>query len=57
MDDLNWLLLSDTEITDAGLEHLAGMKSLSRLTINGTKVTPKGIDRLKKALPRLTVDQ
>ena len=33
------------------------MKSLSRLTINGTKVTPEGIDRLKKTLPQLTVDQ
>ena len=29
------------------------MKSLSRLTIKETKVTPEGIDRLKKSLPRL----
>ena len=53
----NWLLLSDTAITDAGLDTLAGMKQLHRLTINKTKVTPAAIERLKKAIPSYQVDQ
>jgi len=57
LTDLNWLLLSETAITDAGLAQLAGMKNLHRLTVNKTKVTPEGVAGLKRAIPRLAVDQ
>ena len=54
---LDWLLLSDTALTDAGLRQLAKMPHLHRLTISGTKVTTAGVNRLKAAIPRLTVDK
>jgi len=47
--DLNWLLLSETAITDAGLRELAGLKNLHRLTVNKTKVTPEGVAKLEEA--------
>jgi Leucine-rich repeat (LRR) protein len=59
---LDHLLLRDTAITDAGLDQLARMKNLRRLTIQSqrpppiVKVTPAGIERLKKAIPVITVD-
>ena len=57
LTQLKWLLLSDTAITDAGLRQLAAMKQLSRVTVDKTKVTAAGVDRLKKAIPKLHVDQ
>ena len=41
---LQWLLLSDTAINDAGLKQLAKMPQLHRLTVSGTKVTDKGVE-------------
>ena len=62
LTDLNHLLLRDTAITDAGLEQLGQMKNLRRLSIQSPrtppilKVTPQGIERLKKAIPAIIVD-
>ncbi len=57
MAELQWLLLSDTAITDAGLRDLAGMKKLRRLTVTKTKVTAPEVEWLKGALLGLTVDK
>ncbi len=38
-------------ITDAGIDHLAGMKGLRVLELAGTGVTRDGVARLQKALP------
>jgi len=53
---LEWLLLVGNDIGDEGLEQLARIASLKRLTISGTKVTPAGVERIKRALPMLSVD-
>lgn len=42
-------------VTDAGLEQLAKCKLLTALDVTQTKVTPEGIAKLKKQLPKLKV--
>jgi hypothetical protein len=44
-----------TQITTAGLEHLIGLKDLRHLLITDLKLKPAAVDKLKAALPRLTV--
>jgi hypothetical protein len=39
------------KLTDASVDHLKGLKSLKKLTINGTKMTEEGMKRLREALP------
>jgi hypothetical protein len=41
------VLLSDTQITDAGLEHLKGLTSLKRLDLYSTQITDAGLEHLK----------
>jgi hypothetical protein len=53
---LEVLLLTDTQITDAGLRHLKGLYHLRLLRLVNTKVTEDGVDDLKKALPDLEVE-
>ena len=43
------LNLSDTAVTDAGLQKLEGLPFLINLTVRGTKVTPGGVERYKAA--------
>jgi hypothetical protein len=53
---LQELSLPATAVTDKGLASLAACRGLRTLNLNAKmKVTPAGIDRLKKALPSLTV--
>ena len=40
-----------TEVTDAGLKELKGLKALTRLEVGNTKVTDEGVKDLQKALP------
>ena len=53
LDNLQWLVLLGHRRERRRHRSLASMKTLGRLTIDGTKVTPVGIARLKKALPKL----
>ena len=55
MIDLNSLGMSNTRITDAGLENLKGMRDLRTLFLSGTKITDAGIEELKRANPRVNV--
>lgn len=48
---LEELSLRDTQITDAGLEHLKGLTRLRALDLQGTKVSGDGIRSLQRALP------
>jgi hypothetical protein len=41
------LSLQKTAISDAGLKELAGLKNLSELYLQGTRVTPEGVEQLK----------
>jgi hypothetical protein len=49
------LALDDTKITNAGLNELAGLKSLRRLSLTGTGVTDGGIAKLRKSLPNTKI--
>jgi serine/threonine protein kinase len=62
MDDVSELKLTDLSlglvpISDAGLEKLSKMTSLRWLTIQSTGATDAGIAKLKKTLPKLTIDK
>jgi hypothetical protein len=43
--------LSNTPVTDARLNELAGLKQLRTLHLSGTKVTRTGVFELQSALP------
>ena len=47
----NSLELTNTQVTDAGLEQLKGMTKLRVLQLGGTRVTEAGVAKLQKALP------
>jgi hypothetical protein len=52
---LRTLNLSDTPISDAGLEHLKGLTQLQGLMLAHTKVTDAGVRELQKALPKCSI--
>lgn len=45
-DQVKWVDLARTRITDKGLAHLKGMKNITRLHLENTKVTDAGIAHL-----------
>ncbi len=51
------VLLSDTQITDAGLEHLKGLTGLQSLHLRSTQITDAGLEHLKGlvSLQRLNI--
>ena len=54
---LSRLDLRHTQVSDVGLAHLKGLTNLSRIDLHyHTRVTDDGINALKQALPRLTID-
>ena len=55
LKSLESLLLSGTQITDAGLKELAGLKSLSTLWLNSTQITDAGLKELQQALPECSI--
>jgi Leucine-rich repeat (LRR) protein len=55
LKNLTWLDLNDTKITDTGLTHLTGLTGLRHLEIQKSKVTAEGADKLKAALPNLSI--
>jgi internalin A len=48
--------ISETEVTDAGLERLEKLPDLSRLFIRDTRVTLRGVQKLQEALPNCEID-
>ena len=63
MKDLTSLGLSNTQISDSGLEQLHRLRSLQILILEDdkgrrvSKFTPRGIERLKSALPETMIQQ
>ena len=52
---LKHLVIKHTSVSDAAIEHMGQMKSLQVLEVEGTKITPDGIARLRAALPNCDV--
>jgi hypothetical protein len=50
---LKRLYLYDTKVTDAGLMHLAGLAQLELVILTGTGVTERGVEGLRKELPKV----
>lgn len=46
-DQIIWLDLSDTKITDKGLQHVAKLKNLTRLHLDNTAISDRGLSYLK----------
>ena len=55
ISSLTTLELAKTKVTDAGLKHLAGLKGLSHLTIEGSGVTKAAVASLESTMPQLRV--
>ncbi len=55
LEHLESVDLDGAPVTDAGLRHLYPLKKLKRMALSGTKVTRKGVDDLKRALPAVRV--
>jgi len=49
------VLIGDIGVTDAGLAHLSGLTRLRKLDLHGTRVTPAGVARLRRALPHAEI--
>jgi hypothetical protein len=47
-DDLQWLGLPDSQVSDAGLVHLQGLTGLLGLWLSNTQVGDEGLTHLKK---------
>ncbi|MEM9942160.1 MAG: hypothetical protein AAF939_11285 [Planctomycetota bacterium] len=55
MKQLEYLNLYDTQVTDQGIQQLEKLPSLKKLYVWKSKVTPVGMDQLKKAKPDLEI--
>jgi Leucine-rich repeat (LRR) protein len=55
--NLTKLDLGDTDITDAGLKEVSGLKNLKVLYLRGTKISDASVTELRKTLPRLRISR
>lgn len=55
INDLRWLSLQGTSITDEGLACLYHLQRLERLDLEGSKVTSKGVAKLKEVMKHVSV--
>jgi hypothetical protein len=55
LNELVFLDLQQTEVTDAGLDHLSRLAKLEVLVLNGAPVSSTGIMRLNQARPSLLI--
>ena len=52
---LEWLSLAHTGVGDPCIEHLGRLKSLTALQLQDTEVSPRGLLRLKRLLPKAQI--
>jgi Leucine-rich repeat (LRR) protein len=57
LTQLRELYLTDTQVSDAGLEHLRRLTQLENLNLSNTQVTDAGVNELKKALPDVEISR
>ena len=55
LKSLERLDLTETRITDASLQQLAGLKQLRELDLHFNKVSPAAVKDLQRAIPKLDV--
>jgi len=55
MTRLDHLRLQTTAISDEGLKQLYPLKALRRIDLEATKVTAKGVEDLRKAIPEAVI--
>jgi hypothetical protein len=51
------ITILNSNISDAGLNHLEGLTQLRILNLRGTKVTDAGVNELQDALPNLKIER
>jgi hypothetical protein len=56
LSKLKTLSLSNTKVTDKGLEQIRDLAEPKTLHLKGTKVTEDGIKELKKTLTKVEID-
>lgn len=56
LENLDWLLFKNSTINTAAADNIAKLPKLSRLSIQGSKISPEDLDRIKSAKPSLTID-
>ena len=56
MKQVKRLSLAGSGLSDSGIKRLVGLTNLTALNLQKTKVTPAGIDELKKALPQSKIE-
>ena len=55
LTELEWLELTETQITNAGLEHLTALAGLDDVVVYCTHVTEAGIEEFRKARPNCNI--
>jgi hypothetical protein len=55
LTDLEFLFLHNTQVSDAGLEYLKGLKRLQILNVENSRVTEAGVQQLQKLRPQLKI--
>ncbi len=53
---MKYLDLTNSRITDAGLENLKGLTRLEELYVHNTQVTDQGVENLQVALPDCAIE-
>jgi len=56
LKNLTYLNLTNTNVTDAGLDQVSTLPKLSRVYVWGTTITPAAVDKVKATCKDLTVD-
>ena len=56
LEQLEWLKLDGTRVSDEGVALLARLKHLQIVSLYDTQATQHGVERLRQALPQTRVD-
>ena len=56
MESLKILCLDETQVTDAGIDHLLHLSKLERVSCHSTDVTAEGARKLRQAIPGCRVE-